>query len=88
MWNSLLRRLQRSEILPTAWSFGRGVCMGVPGQGIAGERLFIFCEDLDFSPCLIACVKHAWSLPPTGLTASSSPEDVHRKRIMAQVALR
>lgn len=87
MWNSLPWRLQRREILPAAWNFSQGLCVGWPGQGLAGKGLFIFCGDLDFSPYFLACAKHAWGLP-TQLAAASCPEGIHRKWVTAQVALK
>lgn len=46
---------RRPEILPTAWSFGQGLSMGLPGQSLARERFFIFHGDLGFSPFTGLC---------------------------------
>lgn len=58
MWNCLPWRLQR----PTAWDISQGLCIGLSAQALGGEGLFVFRGDFSFSPCFLACAKHAWGL--------------------------
>lgn len=50
------------EILPAAWNFSLGLCMGLLGQVLAWEGLSIFWRDLGFLPCLLVCAKCTWHL--------------------------
>lgn len=57
--------------------FSQDLCMGLPGQGLAREGLFVF-GGVGFLALFTSLTRHAWGRH-TGLVTSSCHEGVHGK---------